>query len=137
MTIQQWTTLAGHLKASIAEVTKEAKQHLDQHQGDEFENDHWEFWNLRRVKVEGWEKKLHLKRQEAIEKTFPDVKNPPVYLTSAVVPLLDEETFTYTIHRREGEPGAPRVSISHELRWKVDMDPVAPVQTSGVDKDSL
>lgn len=91
MTVQQWTTLAGHPKASIAEVTKEAKQHLDQHQRDEFENDHWEFRNLRRVKVEGWEKKLHLKRQEAIEKTFPDIKSPPVYLTCPVVPLLTKK----------------------------------------------
>lgn len=137
VTPQQWTSLARHLKANIAEVIKEAKQHLDQHQGDEFQNDHWEFWNSRHGKVEKWEEKLRQKRQEAIKNTFPDVKNPPVYLTSAVFPLLDEETFTYTIHRREGEPGAPRVSISHELRWKVDMDPVAPVQTSGVDKDSL
>jgi hypothetical protein len=137
VTPQQWTTLAVRLHANIAEVVKEAKDHLNQHQGEEFENNHWEFWNLRRVAVERWEKELDLKRQEAIEKTFPDVKSPPVYLTCSVVPLLDEETFTYTTHRREGEPGAPGVSISHELRWKVDMDPVAPVQKSEVDKDSL
>jgi hypothetical protein len=125
------------LRANIAEIIKEAKDHLDRHRGEEFENNHWEFWNLRRVAVERWGKKLDLERQEAIEKTFPAVKSPPVYLTCSVVPLLDEETFTCTIHRREGEPGAPEVSISHELRWKVDMDPVGPVQESGVDNDSL
>jgi hypothetical protein len=57
VTPQQWATLAARLRANIAEVIKEAKDHLGRHQGEEFENNHWGFWNLRRVAVEGWEKK--------------------------------------------------------------------------------
>ncbi|KAG7539593.1 hypothetical protein FFLO_03469 [Filobasidium floriforme] len=134
MTVQQWTTLAGQLRTNIAEVIKAAKQHLDQHQGDEFEKDHWGFWNLRRAKVEEWEETLRQKSQQTIEKTFPGVKSPPVYLTCAVVSLLDGEEFTYTIWWRKA--GAPGVSVSHELHWKVDMDPVVSVQKSEADKDS-